>query len=559
MIGPRTLFLSCAVVTLGGTAAAPAAIAAQEVVQALPSEAEEELSAALRRLSRNPDSLPALIAAGRASLELGDNSAAQSFLVRAQDIAPDDGRVLAALGVVAVRRGQPATAVRLFTNAARQGHEMAPYAAERGLAYDLIGRNERAQRYYRQALAREQTPEVVRRLALSYAISGDPAASETVLLPLLQRQDRSAFRTRAFALAIAGQQEEAISIAETMLPARLATRLQPYLEYMPRLTRAQQAAAANLGEFPAANEVGRDRQEIATLAASIAQADASETGGPAASVPTAPVPAAQRLEPQGTPMGPAVAASTATELPVVAQAPATATTTEPTRELPAIGTVASTAADVVAGPPVAATARPSDTPPATQPVATEPEPVFAASAAVVQATPQAVVQPSAPSAPPPSEARPSFTLIEPGPSTEATPEEVELAEAFADFALENLSTAPAAGAVDITAFEPPREVDEPQPQAPPPPAHPARSWVQVATGRDASAFRFDWRRIRRAADGVLDGVDAFTAPWGETNRLLAGPFPSSTAAQAAVGELAEAGVDAFRFESEDGQEITPLD
>ena len=459
---------------------------AQEIVQSLPDPAEERLSDALRRLSRNPNSLPSLIAAGRSSLELGDISAAQGFLTRAQRIAPDDGRVLAALATVAVRRGQPATAVQLFTNADRQGEFMSPYAADRGLAYDLVGRNDRAQRYYRQALSRRETPEVIRRLALSYAISGDGDASEAILLPLLQRQDRTAFRTRAFALAILGREDEAVAIAEAMLPARLSTRLAPYLRYMQQLTPSQQAAAANLGRFPAANEVGVDTPAIAALANS----------DPAPAATPSPQPASQRLEPRGEPLGqPSAAPSTSGELPAIAG-----------------GQGAQPAEPVV----TQTTAQPSFS--ITNPVEAEPEP-------------------------------------------ESQPERIELAEAFADFSLAEAPRPSTAGAVDITSIEPRREAPpEPEPEPEPaPPAHPSRHWVQVATGQNTSAFRFDWRRIRRNAGDLLSETQAWYAPWGQTNRLLAGPFDSARAAQAMVSALAGEGVDSFRYVSPEGQEIQSLD
>ena len=111
--------------------------------------------------------------------------------------------------------------------------------------------------------------------------------------------------------------------------------------------------------------------------------------------------------------------------------------------------------------------------------------------------------------------------------------------------------------MDITTIEPPREV--PASQEPAPPAHPARHWVQVATGLDASAFRFDWRRIQRASGDVLGGFEAYRARWGQTNRLLTGPFDSAREAQQMVSELAGAGVNSFRYSSREGEEIQSLD
>lgn len=162
----------------------------------------------------------------------------------------------------------------------------------------------------------------------------------------------------------------------------------------------------------------------------------------------------------------------------------------------------------------------------------------------------------------PAEAQPGFSLAdiaeivdEPAASEpEEIEEPVELAEVFADFSQPIESVGPGAGAVDITAIEPRREAPPP----PPPPAHPSRQWVQVATGQDTSAFRFDWRRIRREADGLLDDVEVFVAPWGQTNRLLAGPFGSAREAQEMVSALAGAGVSTFRYTSSEGEEVSPL-
>lgn len=506
---------ACTIALLAGGALLPAAAAhaQQEVVQAMPNPAQVDLNNAMRRLSRSPNSVSALVDAGRASLELGDLPGALGFFNRAQAIAPEDGRVLTGLALLAVRRGEAVKAVQLFDNANAAGAPLIAYASDRGLAYDLIGNNARAQRLYRQALSREESNETVQRLALSYAIVGDAAASEAILLPLLQRQDRAAFRTRAFALAILGRDEDAIAIAETMLPARLSARLAPYLRYMPRLTRAQQAAAANLGKFPAVAHIGQDSPDLAELAS-----EAQEE-------PTR-IARNDRLTPAGEPLGRAAAPPAA---PVIATPPRT----EPSAgELPAIGSAQQ-----------AVVAR--------QEAATRPLP-----------TQQPAVQPA-----PAQEARPSFALAaaDPAPVAQPVPDaeaetELELSEAFADFSLaeRNLPVAARAGAVDVTAITPARPAP-PEPAPPPPPVHPSRIWVQVATGQDVSAFRFDWRRLVRNADGLLDGREAFTARWNRTNRLVTGPFDSVREANRFVSELGEKGVSSFRFTSSEGEEVRQLD
>lgn len=461
---------------------------AREVVQPLPNPAQLRLNEALRTLAQDPRAVGALIEAGKASIGLGDIDAALGFFRRAEAIAPAEGAVKAGLATVAVRKGQPVEALRLMTEAEAAGETMTIHAADRGLAYDLVGDNLRAQQEYQTSLSMGADPEVTRRLALSQAIAGDQRASEATLLPLLQRQDLAAYRTRAFALAILGKSDEAVSIAETMLPARLSGRLAPYLRYMPRLTRAQQAAAANLGTFPRAAEIGRDDPAIAAYGS--------------APPPVPQVRAADsRLVPSGEPLGSAVSQGGIPRRP-----------------------------DPVA--PVAA-----------QP---EPPPVLA------------------PSTTPPQHETSEATLAvaeTPVPSIAVDPVPVEphidLSDVFADFDLPNTPAGPALGAVDITQIEPRREA--PRAAPPPPPVHPSRQWVQLATGRDVAALAFDWRRIRRNADGLLDKYQPHIAAWGQTNRLVAGPFASAGEAQDFVTRLKEKQLDSFRFTSSQGEEVRPLD
>lgn len=295
--GSRSLVrIACAPLVIAVSAAAlPGTVGAQDfsrpVVQALPNPATGNLAEALRELGRDPQSVDALVRAGQASVELGDFASATNFFDRGLAVSPTDGRIKAGQASLALRQQRPVEALRLYDEAQAAGADMAPHAADRGMAYDLVGNNTRAQELYQIARRFDETPELIRRLALSQAIAGNQNASEATLLPLLQRADIAAYRTRAFTLAILGKPDEAVSIAETMLPERLSSRMAPYLRYMPRLTRAQQAAAADLGVFPRAADIGRDPPEIAAL---------SEPSTPAA----APVQTADaRLVPAGPAMG----------------------------------------------------------------------------------------------------------------------------------------------------------------------------------------------------------------------------------------------------------------
>jgi tetratricopeptide (TPR) repeat protein len=502
-----------------GIAAWPSVAAAQAyaqpMVQSLPDAAALQLNEAVRALARDPRSLTALLAAAEASLALDDVDAASGFVQRAETIAPADGRVTASRAAILVRRQRPIEALRLFAEAEKAGALAVSHVAERGLAHDLIGDNARAQRDYSVALSAGPDPAISRRLALSQAIAGDQRASEATLLPLLQRSDLAAYRTRAFALAILGKPDEAVSIAETMLPDRLAGRMAPYLRYMPRLTRAQQAAAANLGVFPQAAQIGRDDP---ALAASV----------PPAVARTPERTADARLVPSGEPLGSPVArdggrARLEEAAPPVALAGPAPTLAEPQ---PA----------AALGPPPIVEPQPESMSPAPTVVAVlEPD---------QQATQPAI----------------SLAQAEPAPAPAAEPaEEVDLVAAFADFSLP-ARPAIAEGAVDISLITPRRETPPTPSRATPPPrpVHPSRHWVQVATGRNTGALEFDWRRIKREAGGLLDRPAPHVAAWGQTNRLVAGPFASAREADQLVAKLKEKRLDSFRFTSAQGEEVKPL-
>src|SRR5690348_2888350 len=155
---------------LGGAAAA-----AQDhaVVQPLPPPAAGQLTAALQRLARSPGDFDALIAAGRASLDLGDIDAATGFFGRADAVRPGDPRVKAGLATANLKSDRPIEALQMFDQALAAGAPATSLAGDRGLAYDLVGDNVSAQAQYRLALSQGPDAEISRRLGLSLAISGD--------------------------------------------------------------------------------------------------------------------------------------------------------------------------------------------------------------------------------------------------------------------------------------------------------------------------------------------------------------------------------------------------
>ncbi|WP_127612830.1 hypothetical protein [Croceicoccus ponticola] len=222
-----------------------------QAVRSVPGTSERALEDARARLMRNPGDVAALRDAIQAAMRVGMVDMAASYALRAQQLSPGDPIVTAARGAIEVHRGRPREGLLLFGEADKAGAGEGPFVADRALGYDLIGDQPSAQYYY--GLARRQSPddEISRRYALSLAIIGDFATGDAMLRPLLNVQDRAAWRTHAFMLAIDGRPAEARAVLDRILPPDLAAQIGPYMDTIPRLSRAQQAAAANLGLFPA--------------------------------------------------------------------------------------------------------------------------------------------------------------------------------------------------------------------------------------------------------------------------------------------------------------------
>jgi Flp pilus assembly protein TadD len=571
-------FLSGA--TLAGAAGAGACLLAspghaqgtpvisRPVVQALPSNDTKTLGDALTRLGRNPRDIEALIDAGDAARALGDFDAAIGFYRRADEISANNPRIKAGMASALVFSGDPVAAIPVFAEAERAGARPQAIASDRGLAYDLVGDNAAAQRYYSTALGGADDDELRMRLAVSQAIGGDAAAAEATLMPLLRKQDKPAWRTRAFTLGIAGKTKAAVELANTILPEKLAQSMAPYLRYMPRLTKAQQAAAANLGKFPRASEIGRDEPRIAAYrpAAQIASAGAAlvpkgpQLGGSAAKADrkadarsradAEQAAAAQREAEAAESRRKAALASVQADRvappepkPAIERNGVELPPLDANGELPPAG--------APAGPGSLARPNPAPAQIATPPVRTMPA---APAPAVSPGFDLARVGTEAPAAPPARETPP-----EPGPA------QLSLSEIFADLGKPTTRAAPAPGAVDISRIQParpkpPEEVKPVEkPKKPAPPTHPSRIWVQIGVGRDKDAIAFDWRRYTRQAPELFKGREAHVSEMGRTNRILAGPFASNKAANDFIADLRKEGIEgALPWTSPAGQVVDAL-
>lgn len=229
-----------------------AAIPSAALAQAIPVYSEspgDALARNVRTLADDPKNFSALIAAGKAALQLGDTQAAAGFFGRAEEVNGKSPLPLAGMGAALVSTDDPQGALTYFARAQRLGATPATLGCDRGLAYDLLGKQTAAQTDYRAAMTGPDRDEARRRLALSLAISGKQDLALSTLEPLLRRRDVGAQRTRALVLALDGDLAGAKAALEYTMPGASA-RMGPFFRRLPMLSANQKAAAVHLGIFP---------------------------------------------------------------------------------------------------------------------------------------------------------------------------------------------------------------------------------------------------------------------------------------------------------------------
>ena len=205
---------------------------------------DESPSAALARyvrtLASDPTDFQSLIGAGKAALELGDAQAAGGFFARADDANPRSPLPQAGMGAVSVANGDPQAALPYFQRAQQLGAPVSSFACDRGLAYDLLGQQAKAQADYRLALSGRDGDEARRRLALSLAISGDRNGALALLAPLAAKGDAGVPRVRAFIFALTGDSNSAMTAINAVMPGSWS-RVAPFVQRLPSLTAGQRA------------------------------------------------------------------------------------------------------------------------------------------------------------------------------------------------------------------------------------------------------------------------------------------------------------------------------
>jgi tetratricopeptide (TPR) repeat protein len=466
------------------------------VVQPLDTGPGAELRRNLSSLAENPNSVAALTGAGRASLDMGDAAAALNFYERADEIAPHDGATKAGMARAMVRLERGRDALPLFAEAVSLGVSESEIAGDRGLAWDTIGEPRRAQADYQMALRRGDDPEVRRRLALSLAISGDRQAALQAIDGQLRQQDRAAWRTQAFVLALTGDAAGADRTTERVMAPADARAIAPFLARLAALTPSQKALAVHFGHFPSD---GR---------AAYAQADTSDRddeppeAAPARPRYEIPEPVNDERRRPGDERGAAYASRPAARI-ATAQAPP-----PPPPPSSLEGPTGGIAPGFILGPQ-GAQPRPYTPPPPPPPRVAPPPPGFDSIAALVQSLPDEGRPPAR------VESRPTR-----GASTTTTTSDARARRAAL--------------------------------------ANPSRHWVQIAHASTQAALPRQYAEAKARAPALFGSRTPYAVEAGGTNRLLLGPFPSDAAAQAFVDQLDGRHVTAITWTSPAGQEIERL-
>jgi Flp pilus assembly protein TadD len=473
---------------------------AQQVMAETPGAA---LQRSIRVLAASPRDFSALIGAGQAALELGDVQAAAGFFGRAEEVNPSAPAAKVGLGAAMAHMGDPDGAIFYFNQASRLGAQPMTMAVDRGMARDLLGDLSGAQADYRLAIASLGSDEARRRLALSLAIARDKKGALDTLQPLLNRHDAAAQRTRAFVLALLGDQIGAAEAIDSVMPGTGA-RFAPFFRYLPNLSVTQKAAAVHLGIFPE------------NAGVQIAQAQPAPQPAPVIARPTQPIPQPPvKIASVEPPVISPPAAAPAFTLPSARTGSAS-----PSFSLPSAKNAAPTAT-------VEASAEP-------KPDALEPAPALAEAEEVAaegnltgidklletlaEAPP---VAPAKVEAKRPSDA--SFSKSARG-AKAAAEKAAEKKQRDAQLAAEKKAKEEAAK-LGIA----------------------GTNWVQLAGGSNQDRMVTEYKRLSAKAGRLLKSRSGYVTGGKDYFRLLVGPFDSKSDSQSFVNKLEKEGVDGFSW------------
>jgi Flp pilus assembly protein TadD len=494
-----------------------AALALSLTIAALPSNAQQmstetagdALSRNIRVLASSPRDFNALIGAGRAALELGDVQAAAGFFGRAEEVNPNAPAAKVGLGAAMAHMGDADGAIFYFEQARKLGAQPMVMAADRGMAKDLQGDLRGAQADYRLAISSLGSDEARRRLALSLAIGRERKAALDTIQPLLNRRDAAAQRTRAFILALVGDQPAAAQAIEAVMPGGSA-RFAPFFRYLPNLSVAEKAAAVHLGIFPENASARVAAAESATQPVAAPVKVAVNTT-PAIGQPTRTGSGSPRQAPAPPARQPAVVAQSPPPAPSFSLPSAKVAAASPSFSLPSASGAEPTASNAA---PVDAQAEPG--------LAAADVPVTEGNLSGIDKLLATIAE-----APPP-----------PAPKLET--KKPVVSDKAAKAAAAKKAAEKKAREEKLAAEKKARD-EEARLGAK------GTHWVQLAGGSNQDRMASEYKKLSAKAGKLLKSRSGYVTGGKDYFRLLVGPFASKTEAQAFVNKLEKEGVDGFSW------------
>ena len=478
------------------------------------------LSRAVRVLAASPRDFTALMAAGRAELDLGDLQAAVGFFGRADEVRPADPAPKVGMGATTIQTGDARGALAWFDQAQRLGASPALLGADRGLAHDLLGELAAAQADYRAALAGPTPAAARRRLALSLAMGGRMNEALATLQPLLDQRDVAAHRVRAFVLALGGEQAQAVQAIGQAIPGA-AERIGPFFALLPRLSLQQKAAAVHLGVFPNPGEMRLAVAEPVAPAPSRATVQPNARSARdtrAKPIRTKGGTLVVRVSPSIPPPAPQAQAAPLPTLIAAAPLPTVMAATPPPAVSPTVlpsGAETASAANLAGTLPTAAPERLAGSSPPSEPVAVDRLSGIDRILETVQAEPQ-------------------FALA------------TVTVKSRADLAAERKAAAKKAAddkarKLKLAADKKAREDKQVAASLGVAGTH----WVQLAGGSNADRMASEYKRFKAKGGSLLRARTGYVTVGKDYFRLLVGPFDSASEARAFVNKLDKTGVDSF--------------
>ena len=520
-----------AALLVSGTCAVAGPAAAQNSSES----AADALSRHIRVLAGSPRDFNSLIGAGQAALELGDVQAAAGFFGRAEEANPRAPAAKVGLGAAMAHMGDADGAIFYFEQAAKLGALPMVMATDRGMAKDLQGDLKGAQADYRLAISSMASDEARRRLALSLAIGRDRKGALDTLQPLLNRRDTAAQRTRAFILALVGDQIGAAQAIDSVLPGG-STRFAPFFRYLPNLSIAEKAAAVHLGIFP---EDASTRVAAADITPPQPQPQAVAVSQPtktAINVTPTVKQSARRQEQRRS-----------SSLEIAGRVPprkSQPVASAPVRQ-PAVAVQNSPAPSFTLPSANVASSSPAFSLPSTNPPATgEPAPVEVVTIPVAAAPAMAASEETAAETNLSGIDKLLATMAEapppPEPKIEAT-KPVKIADNKAAKAAAVKKAAEKKARDEKLAAE--KKAREEEAKLGIKGTH----WVQLAGGSNQDRMATEYKKLSAKAGKLLKSRAGYVTGGKDYFRLLVGPFDSKSESQAFVNKLEKEGVDGFSW------------